>query len=212
MAGCLSLTKMKIICIARNYAEHARELKNDIPDKPVIFIKPDTAYKRKKLPFFLPDFSKDMHYETEIVLRICKNGKNISEKFADRYYDAVTAGIDFTARDLQNELKKKGWPWEIAKGFDGSACVGDFLPKSQFDNLKHLNFCMYKNKVLAQKGNTKDLIFSFEQIISYASQFFTLLKGDLIFTGTPVGVGAVTYNDHIECFVEDESVLEFDVK
>lgn len=203
---------MKIICIARNYAEHAKELKNDIPDAPVIFIKPDTAFKRKKQPFFLPDFSKDMHYETEIILRICKNGKNIAEKFADKYFDAVTAGIDFTARDLQSELKKKGWPWEIAKGFDGSACVGDFLPKSQFDNLKELNFCMYKNKVLTQKGNTKDMIFPFEKIISYASQFFTLLKGDLIFTGTPVGVGAVTFNDHIECFVEDESVLEFDVK
>lgn len=203
---------MKIICVARNYAEHAKELKNDIPDSPVIFIKPDTAFKRKKQPFFLPDFSKDMHYETEIVLRICKNGKNISEAFAKNYFDAVTAGIDFTARDLQQELKKKGWPWEIAKGFDGSACVGDFLPKSNFENLKQLNFCMYKNKVLAQKGNTRDMIFSFEKIISYASSFFTLLKGDLIFTGTPAGVGAVAINDHIECFVEDESVLEFDVK
>lgn len=203
---------MKIICVARNYAEHAKELKNDIPDSPVIFIKPDTAFKRRKQPFFLPDFSKDMHYETEIVLRICKNGKNISEAFAKNYFDAVTAGIDFTARDLQQELKKKGWPWEIAKGFDGSACVGDFLPKSNFENLKQLNFCMYKNKVLAQKGNTRDMIFSFEKIISYASSFFTLLKGDLIFTGTPAGVGAVAINDHIECFVEDESVLEFDVK
>lgn len=203
---------MKIICVARNYAEHAKELKNEIPDAPVIFIKPDTAFKRKKQPFFLPDFSKDMHYETEIVLRICKNGKNISEAFANNYFDAVTTGIDFTARDLQQELKKKGWPWEIAKGFDGSACVGNFLPKSQFDDLKNLNFCMYKNKVLTQKGNTGDMIFPFEKIISYASKFFTLLKGDLIFTGTPVGVGPVTFNDHIECFVEDESVLEFDVK
>ena len=203
---------MKIICVARNYAEHAKELKNAIPDKPVLFLKPDTALKRKKMPFFLPDFSKEVHYETEVVLRISKNGKNIDEKFAHKYVDGVTAGIDFTARDLQAELKQKGWPWEISKGFDGSACVGNFLPKSQFEELQHINFCMYKNRQLAQKGNTKDMIFPIGKIISYASQFFTLLKGDLIFTGTPVGVGAVTYNDHIECFIEDESVLEFDVK
>ena len=203
---------MKIICVARNYAEHARELKNEIPDQPVLFIKPDTALKRKAMPFFLPGFSKEVHYETEVVLRISKNGKNIGEKFAHKYFDAVTAGIDFTARDLQSELKKKGWPWEIAKGFDGSACVGDFLSKTRFENLEALNFCMYKNKQLAQKGNTKDMIFSYPKIISYASQFFTLLKGDLIFTGTPFGVGAVAFNDHIECFIEDESLLEFDVK
>lgn len=203
---------MKIICVARNYADHARELKNEIPDKPVLFMKPDTALKRKKLPFFLPAFSNEVHYETEIVLRISKNGKNIDEKFADKYFDEVSVGIDFTARDLQNELKKKGWPWEISKAFDGSACVGDFLPKSQFENVNALNFCMYKNRELAQKGNTKEMIFPFSKIISYASQFFMLLKGDLIYTGTPFGVGAVTFNDHIECFIEDESLLEFDVK
>ncbi|MBA3647569.1 MAG: fumarylacetoacetate hydrolase family protein [Chitinophagales bacterium] len=203
---------MKIICVARNYAEHAKELQNALPDKPVIFMKPDTALKRKKLPFFLPAFSHEVHYETEIVLRISKNGKNIQEKFAGKYVDAVTVGIDFTARDLQGELKSKGWPWEIAKAFDGSACVGDFLPSSQFETLNDLNFCMYKNKQLAQNGNTKDMLFSYEKIISYASQFFTLLKGDLIFTGTPEGVGAVATHDHIECFIEDESLLEFDVK
>ncbi|MBA2423419.1 MAG: fumarylacetoacetate hydrolase family protein [Chitinophagales bacterium] len=210
---------MKIICVARNYAEHARELKNDIPDKPIIFIKPDTALKRKTMPFFLPHFSRDVHYETEIVLRISKNGKNIDEKFAHKYFDALTVGIDFTARDLQGELKLKGWPWEIAKGFDGAACVGDFKMTSELidldvpeGNIRALNFCMYKNKVLAQKGSTKDMIFSYKQIISYISGFFSLLKGDLIFTGTPAGVGPVTYNDHIECFLEDESVLEFDVK
>ncbi|MBA2406526.1 MAG: fumarylacetoacetate hydrolase family protein [Chitinophagales bacterium] len=210
---------MKIICVARNYAEHAKELKNEIPDKPVIFIKPDTALKRKTMPFFLPDFSKDVHYETEIVLRISKNGKNIDEKFAYKYFDAITVGIDFTARDLQSELKEKGWPWEISKGFDGSACVGEFTMKEQFlekesaaGEMRALNFCMYKNKVLAQKGNTDDMIFSYNKIIGYTSQFFSLLKGDLIFTGTPVGVGAITFNDHIECFLEDESVLEFDVK
>jgi 2-keto-4-pentenoate hydratase/2-oxohepta-3-ene-1,7-dioic acid hydratase in catechol pathway len=203
---------MKIICVARNYAEHAKELKNEIPDAPVIFIKPDTALKRKSMPFFLPGFSKDVHYETEIVLRISKNGKNIEEKFGGKYFDAVTVGIDFTARDIQNELKKKGWPWEISKGFDGSACVGEFIPKSQVENVNDINFCMYRNKQLAQKGNTRDMIFSYEKIISYASSYFTLLKGDIIFTGTPVGVGAVTYNDHIECFIENDSLLEFDVK
>lgn len=203
---------MKIICIGRNYAEHAKEMHHDIPDKPVVFMKPDTALKRNKMPFFLPDFSKEVHYETEIVLRICKHGKSIEEKFAHKYFDQLTAGIDFTARDLQSELKKKGWPWEISKAFDNSACVGEFFPTKNFPDLSNINFCMYKNKQLAQKGNTKDMIFSFAKIISYASQFFTLLEGDFVFTGTPVGVGAVAINDHIECFVEDDSVLEFDVK
>ena len=203
---------MKIICVARNYAEHAKELKNDLPDKPVIFIKPDTAFKRPKLPFFLPAFSSNVHYETEVVLRISKNGKNIDEKFAHKYFDALTVGVDFTARDLQGEMKAKGWPWEISKGFDGSACVGKFLPKSQFENPSDINFCMYKNKQIVQKGNTRDMIFSYDKIISYASVFFTLLKGDLIFTGTPAGVGPVTFNDHMECFLEDESLLEFNVK
>ena len=203
---------MKIICCGRNYAEHAKEMKHDIPDKPVIFLKPDTALKRKNMPFFLPDFSNEVHYETEIVLRICKNGKNIEEKFAGKYFDQVSVGIDFTARDLQSEAKKKGWPWEISKAFDNSACVGEFLPVSKFTDLNNINFCMYKNKQLMQKGNTKDMLFSFEKIISYSSKFFLLLEGDLIFTGTPVGVGAVAVNDHIECFIEDDSLLEFDVK
>jgi 2-keto-4-pentenoate hydratase/2-oxohepta-3-ene-1,7-dioic acid hydratase in catechol pathway len=203
---------MKIICVGRNYAEHAREMNHDIPDKPVIFMKPDTALKRKNLPFFLPDFSNDVHYETEIVLRICKNGKNIEEKFAGRYFDQISVGIDFTARDLQSEAKKKGWPWEISKAFDNSACVGEFLPLSNFSDLRNINFCLYKNKQLAQNGNTKDLLFSFEKIISYASAFFLLLEGDLVFTGTPAGVGPVAKNDHLECFIENESLLEFDVK
>jgi len=203
---------VKIICCGRNYAEHAKEMKHEIPDKPVIFMKPDTALKRKNMPFFLPDFSKEVHYETEIVLRICKNGKSIEEKFAGKYFDQISVGIDFTARDLQSEAKKKGWPWEISKAFDNSACVGEFLPVSKFSDLRNVNFCMYKNKQLTQKGNTKDMLFSFEKIISYASQFFLLLEGDLIFTGTPVGVGPVAVDDHIECFIEDDSLLEFDVK
>ncbi len=203
---------MKIICCGRNYAEHAKEMKHDIPDKPVIFMKPDTALKRKNMPFFLPDFSNEVHYETEIVLRICKNGKNIEEKFAGKYFDQLTVGIDFTARDLQSEAKKKGWPWEISKAFDNSACVGEFLPVSIIPDLYNINFCMYKNKQLVQKGNTKDVLFSFEKIISYASQFFTLLEGDFVFTGTPVGVGPVVKDDHIECFIENDSLLEFDVK
>lgn len=203
---------MKIICCGRNYAEHAKEMKHDIPDKPVIFMKPDTALKRKNIPFFFPDFSNEVHYETELVLRICKNGKNIEEKFAGKYYDQITVGIDFTARELQSEAKKKGWPWEISKAFDNSACVGDFLPVSKFPDLYNINFCMYKNRELAQKGNSKDVLFSFEKVISYASQFFLLLEGDLIFTGTPEGVGPVAKGDHIECFIEDDSLLEFDVK
>ncbi len=203
---------MKIICCGRNYAEHAKEMNHAVEDKPVIFIKPDTALKRKNMPFFLPDFSSEVHYETEIVLRISKHGKNIEEKFAHKYFDQLTVGIDFTARDLQSEMKKKGLPWEISKAFDNSACVGEFLPSKNFTDLNNINFCMYRNKQLAQKGNTKDMIFSFSKIISYASQFFTLLEGDFIFTGTPVGVGAVAINDHIECFVENDSLLEFDVK
>jgi 2-keto-4-pentenoate hydratase/2-oxohepta-3-ene-1,7-dioic acid hydratase in catechol pathway len=175
-------------------------------------MKPDTALKRKNMPFFYPDFSTEVHYETELVLRICKNGKNIEEKFASKYYDQITVGIDFTARDLQSEAKKKGWPWEISKAFDNSACVGDFLPVSKFREVYNINFCMYKNRQLAQKGNSGDVLFSFEKIISYASRFFLLLEGDLIFTGTPVGVGPVTKGDHIECFIEDDSLLEFDVK
>jgi 2-keto-4-pentenoate hydratase/2-oxohepta-3-ene-1,7-dioic acid hydratase in catechol pathway len=203
---------MKIICVGRNYAEHAKEMHHDIPDKPVVFMKPDTALKRKNLPFFLPDFSNEIHYETEIILRISKNGKNIEEQFAKNYFNQITVGIDFTARDLQSEMKKKGWPWEISKGFDGSACVGEFVDVGKFPDPRDINFCLYINKQLVQKGNTRDMIFGYEKMISYASKFFTLLEGDLFFTGTPVGVGAVQKGDHLEAFIEDDSLLEFDVK
>ncbi len=203
---------MKIICIGRNYVAHAQELNNEVPEDPIIFMKPDTAKITDNKPFFYPDFTKDLHYETEVVMRIAKHGKNIQEKFALKYIDSLTVGIDFTARDLQNNQKKKGLPWEIAKSFDQSAAIGKWMPVTAFKDLKNIDFCMYLNRELKQRGNTKNMIFSFEKIISYASQFFTLLKGDLIFTGTPVGVGPVKIGDKLEAFLENDSLLEFDVK
>lgn len=203
---------MKIICVGRNYVAHVQELNNEVPDNPVIFLKPDTAKLTDNKPFFYPDFTKELHYETEVVLKIAKHGKNIQEKFALKYIDSLTVGIDFTARDLQNEQKKKGLPWEIAKSFDQSAAIGKWMPVTEFKNLKNIDFCMYQNRELKQRGNTKNMIFPFEKIISYVSQFFTLLKGDLIFTGTPVGVGEVKIGDKIEAFLENDSLLEFNVK
>jgi acylpyruvate hydrolase len=199
---------MKIICIGRNYSEHAKELKNELPDKPIVFIKPQTALLKDNKPFYIPDWSKDLHYETEIVLKISKQGKYVEEKFAHKYYSEVTVGIDFTARDLQAQQKAKGLPWEIAKAFDHSAVLGEFR-KPQF---KNINFSMNLNGVEVQKGNTGDVIFSFEKIISYASQFFTLQQGDLIFTGTPAGVGPVKIGDRLEGFLEGEKVFDFEVK
>lgn len=203
---------MKIICVGRNYTEHAKELNNEVPESPVIFLKPDTAKLKDNKPFFYPDFTKDLHYETEIVLKIGKHGKNIQEQFALKYIDEITVGIDFTARDLQSEQKKKGLPWEIAKSFDQSAVIGKWMPVTAFKDLNNIYFCLYLNKQLRQKGNTKDMLFSFEKIISYSSRFFTLLKGDLIFTGTPSGVGPVKIGDKLEAFIEDDSLLEFNVR
>ncbi len=203
---------MKIFCIGRNYAEHAKELNNEVPDAPVIFMKPQTALLQNNKPFYFPDFTKDLHYETEIVLKIGKNGKNVPEKFAGVYIDSVTVGIDFTARDLQSKQKAKGLPWEISKAFDHSAVIGKWMPIKEFKDLKNIRFCMYQNKVMKQNGNTKDLIFPFEKVISYISQFFTLQKGDLLFTGTPVGVGQVQIGDKIEAFIENDSLLEFEIK
>lgn len=203
---------MKIICVGRNYTEHAKELNNEVPENPVIFMKPDTAKLKDNKPFFYPDFTKELHYETEIVLKIGKHGKNIQEQFAHRYIDEITVGIDFTARDLQSEQKKKGLPWEIAKSFDQSAVIGKWMPVTAFKDLNNIYFCLYLNKQLKQKGNTKDMLFSFEKIISYTSRFFTLLKGDLIFTGTPSGVGPVKIGDKLEAFIEDDSLLEFNVR
>ncbi len=203
---------MKIICIGRNYREHAKELNNPVPEKPVFFMKPDTALLQKNNPFFYPDFSKDVQYETEIVLKINRNGKHIEEKFAHKYFDEIGIGIDFTARDLQAEQKKRGLPWEIAKAFDGAAPVGKFVSKNQFSDINNLRFSLKVNGELRQEGNTHDMMFSFDRIIAYVSQFISLKPGDLIFTGTPSGVGPTKINDHFEVFIENEMLLEFNVK
>lgn len=203
---------MKIIAVGRNYIEHAKELNNPIPTEPVIFMKPDTAVIRNNKPFFIPDFSTDVHHEVEIVIRICKDGKNVEEKFAYKYYDEIGIGLDFTARDIQSKCKTKGLPWELAKGFDGSAPLGKFVPKSHFKDLKNINFRLDINGETRQKGNTRDLIFSFEYIIAFVSKYFTLRVGDLIFTGTPEGVGQVKKGDNLEAFIENEKMLECPVR
>lgn len=202
---------MKIICIARNYSEHAKELNNEIPEKPVFFLKPDTALLLKGRDFYLPEFSSDIHYEAEIVLKINKPGKYIQKEFAHKYFEEITLGIDFTARDVQTELKAKGHPWEIAKAFDGSAVVGDFYNKNDF-KLNEFRFRLEKNQIIVQNGNIKDMIFDFAEIISEASKYFTLKKGDLIFTGTPAGVGKVEENDLLTGFLENNKVFEVSVK
>jgi 2-keto-4-pentenoate hydratase/2-oxohepta-3-ene-1,7-dioic acid hydratase in catechol pathway len=202
---------MKIIAVGWNYAEHNKELNRiNIPEHPVIFMKPETALVRDNKPFYLPNFSNRIEYETEIILRISKMGKNISAKFADRYYDAIGLGIDFTARDLQNEFKAKGAPWEICKGFDNSAPISAFLPKEEFD-INNLNFSLNINGEEVQRGNTKDMIFKVNDIIAYISQFFTLKTGDIIFTGTPVGVGPVKIGDHLEGYIEHNKMIDFSV-
>lgn len=203
---------MKIICIGRNYGEHAKELNNAIPEKPILFLKPQTALLRDNKPFFLPDWSSDMHYETELVLKVCKQGKYIEEKFAHKYFDEVSVGIDFTARDLQSQQKAKGLPWEIAKAFDNSAVIGDIKKLSELGNTKDFQFHLLLNGNKVQDGNTADMIFSFEKIIAYASQFFTLQVGDLIYTGTPAGVGAVKIGDRLEGFLEGSKVFDFEIK
>ncbi len=202
---------MKIICIGRNYAEHARELGNEIPDSPVIFMKPDTAVLKKGSDFYIPEFSNDVHHELEVVLKISKGGKYIQEENADKYYDEIGLGIDFTARDLQSELKAKGLPWELSKGFDGSAVVSEFYNKEDFD-MKNINFSLMKNKEKVQNGNTSLMIFSPQKIIAFVSQYFTLRVGDLIFTGTPKGVGKVSENDLLEAFLEDQKVFDLRIQ
>ncbi len=203
---------MKIICIGRNYIEHAKELNNPVPKVPIFFLKPETALLQKNQPFFYPEFSKEIHYETEVVLRINKVGKHIEEKFAHTYYDEISLGLDLTARDLQANCKKKGLPWEIAKGFDGSAPLGKFLDKSNYADISNLNFSLKINGEIRQDGNTKDMIFSFDKIIAYVSQFLTLKIGDLIFTGTPEGVGPIKIDDHFEAFIGEEKVLDLMIK
>jgi 2-keto-4-pentenoate hydratase/2-oxohepta-3-ene-1,7-dioic acid hydratase in catechol pathway len=204
---------MRIFAVGRNYAEHIQELNNERPDEPVIFTKPDTAVIRNNGPFYYPEFSKEIHYEAELILRVCKEGKNIQEKFAGKYYDSVGVGIDFTARDLQQKAKEKGLPWDIAKGFNGSAPVSDkFLPVSTFADLKNINFSLKINGELRQQGNTSLMLFGFDYVISYLSKFFTLRTGDLIFTGTPKGVGPVKVGDTLTAYIENEKLLEFEVK
>ena len=202
---------MKIICIGRNYLAHVKELDNDLPTKPMFFMKPATALLLPHNPFFYPDFSKEIHYETELVLRICKPGRSIDEKFASDYYDAITVGIDFTARDLQRECKAKGLPWEIAKGFDSSAPIGEFRKISTLKNREDIAFGMKLNDQWVQQGHSRDMIFSFDKIVSYISRFVTLKEGDYIFTGTPQGVGEVHVGDKLELFLEDEPVFWFRV-
>lgn len=203
---------MKIIAIGRNYAEHAKELNNPVPTTPVIFMKPDTALLKDNKPFYHPEFSEDVHYETELVLKICKEGKHISEKFAANYYDEIGLGIDFTARDIQSKHKEKGLPWELAKSFDGSAPISNFFPKDKYADLYNINFSLKINGENRQAGNTNNLLFSFERIIAFVSQYITLKKGDLIFTGTPEGVGRVAIGDHLEGFIEGDQMLDFYVK
>ena len=203
---------MKIICIGRNYLAHVKELDNDLPTEPMFFMKPATALLLPHNPFFYPDFSKAIHYETELVLRICKPGRSIDEKFASNYYDAITVGIDFTARDLQRECKAKGHPWEIAKAFDSSAPIGEFKKISTLKNPDDIAFGMKLNDEWVQRGHSRDMILSFDRIISHVSRFVTLKEGDYIFTGTPQGVGEVHVGDKLELFLEDESVFWFMVK
>ncbi|ATA91337.1 fumarylacetoacetate hydrolase family protein [Capnocytophaga canimorsus] len=201
---------MKIICVGKNYANHIQEMGGEKPKDIVLFIKPDTAIHNPELPFYIPDFTADLHHEVELVIKINQNGKHISEKFAHKYYDEIALGIDFTARDLQTQLKKEGLPWEKSKAFDGSAVVSSFLPKAQFG--KAIGFSLNKNGVTVQQGNTADMIWNIDQIISQVSKFFTLRKGDFIFTGTPAGVGSVHSGDFLEGFLEGESVFSLRIK
>lgn len=203
---------MKIICIGRNYADHISELQNERPAEPVIFMKPDTAILPKKTPFVIPEFSNDVHHEVEVLVKICKVGKYINPKFAHKYYDEIGLGIDFTARDVQTVLKEKGLPWEKAKAFDHSAIIGDFLPKIHFPSLENINFELRKNNEIAQQGNTSMMLWNIDEIVSYVSQFFTLKKGDIIFTGTPKGVATVKENDVLEGFLEGKQMFKIQVK
>lgn len=203
---------MKIICIGRNYAEHAKEMKAAVPTEPVFFMKPDTALIKGNEPFYYPDFSKEIHHEVELVIKMSRAGKHIEPEFAHKYYEEIGIGIDFTARDIQAKCKEKGLPWEKAKSFDGSAPIGNFVNKRTFTDLYNINFLLTINGKSVQKGNTKDLLFSFDKVISYISKFVTLKTGDLIFTGTPEGVGEVKKGDELEAFIEKESLLKFEIK
>lgn len=203
---------MKIICIGRNYGAHARELGNEVPEKPVFFLKPDSAILRNNQPFFVPEFSKNVHYEAEIVVKIDRLGKNIKKQFAHRYYHEIALGIDFTARDLQDEAKAKGLPWAAAKGFDRSAPISRFIPLSETGSIQAIAFRLEKNGQLVQNGNTSDMIFAVDELIAWVSQFMTLKMGDIIFTGTPAGVGPVAIGDRLAGYIGEQKMLDFAIK
>jgi 2-keto-4-pentenoate hydratase/2-oxohepta-3-ene-1,7-dioic acid hydratase in catechol pathway len=203
---------MKIFCIGRNYSEHAAELNNDVPTTPMVFMKPSTALLIEGKPFYFPSFSKKIHYEIELVLKICKNGKNIDPEFASSYYEEIGLGIDFTARDLQQELKEQGHPWEKSKAFDNSAVLGGFKNKTEFDDINSIEFTLKLNDNTVQKGNSKDLIFDFTTLICNISEFFTLQKGDLIYTGTPAGVGPVKIGDRLQGYIYGDKLLDCEIK
>jgi len=203
---------MKLICIGRNYTDHIKELANEKPTDPVVFLKPDTSILLKKQPFFIPDFSDDVHHEVEVLVKINRVGKHIDKKFAHKYYDEIGLGIDFTARDLQSQLKAKGLPWEKAKAFDGAAVVGKWLAKSEFENVDAINFSLHKNDSIVQDGNTSLMLWKIDELIEYVSKYFTLKIGDIIFTGTPAGVGKVVANDKLKGFIENRELFSITVK
>jgi len=203
---------MKLICIGRNYINHIAELKNEKPSDPVVFIKPDTAILLKKQPFFIPDYSKNIQHEVEVIIKINRVGKYIETNFAHKYYDHIGLGIDFTARDIQQKLKASGLPWEKAKAFDGSAVVGEWVPKSTFESLENISFSLKKNDVVVQSGNTQQMLWGIDAVIAYVSQFFTLKIGDIIFTGTPAGVGQVQAGDILKGYIENEEFFNIKVK
>lgn len=203
---------MKIICIGRNYTDHIKELSNERPEEPVVFIKPDSAVLPKEQDFYIPEFSNEIHYEVEVLVKIKKVGKHIDKKFAHKYYDEIGLGIDFTARDLQKELKEKGLPWEKAKGFDGAAVVGKWLNASNFKDLNNLSFSLFKNEEEVQKGNTSLMLWKIDELISYVSKFFMLKKGDIIFTGTPAGVGKIQANDYLSGVLEGQELFTVKIK
>lgn len=203
---------MKLICIGRNYTEHIKELENEKPVNPIVFLKPDTSVLLKKQPFFIPDFSNDVHHEVEILVKINTIGKHIDKKFAHKYYDEIGLGIDFTARDLQTELKAKGLPWEKAKAFDGAAVIGKWVSKTKFKNIDDINFSLYKNETIVQQGNTNLMLWKIDELIEYVSKYFTLKIGDIIFTGTPAGVGKVVANDKLKGYIENQELFSIVVK
>lgn len=203
---------MKLICIGRNYAKHIEELDNEKPDHPVVFLKPDSAILLKQHPFVIPEFSNDVHYEVEVLVKIKKLGKYIDKKFAPTYYDEIGLGIDFTARDLQSKLKEKGLPWEKAKAFDGAAVIGNWISKENFESVDAIPFTLEKNGEVVQAGNTAHMLWKIDELISYVSQYFTLKIGDVIFTGTPAGVGPVAVNDKLKGFIEDKELFSINVK